>query len=204
MAKLKVIRTRITSEPFDNKHVMKIYEKYLQDVLFEIDSEGLGKEAMVIDVFARSQNFAKITNDLNPEFKTTYNMEANDCLEMLHSRFGDESVDIIVFDPPYSSTLAKKYYDGIGVDMAYWQTTSPWKRAKIAAAKLIKVGGYFIHLGYHTKALGTSRGFELIDGLVLTNVGIPEQNDIILVVEKKMQKNLSAWVTTEGYEEDGC
>jgi len=205
MTTLRVIKTKITSEPFNNVHVQRIYKKYLRKMLAKIDSgDVLGQEAMILDVFARNQNFAKITNDLNPEFDTTYNMEANEFLEFMHRKWGDESADIIVFDPPYSSTLAKKYYDGIGVDMAYWQTVAPWKRAKIAAAKLIKVGGYFIHLGYHTKALGTARGFELIDGLVLSNTGLPEQHDIILVVEQKKQQNLSSWVITEEYEEYGC
>ena len=189
MTSLKVIRTCISAEPFNNKHVKKIYEKYVASYLYQNPESDL----FIIDPFARNQNFATITNDLNPEFKKTYNMEANEFLELMYTEYGPESVDIIVFDPPYSSTLAKKYYDGIGCDMKYWQTVAPWKRAKIAAAKLIKPGGYFIHLGYHTKGLGKSRGFELVDGLILSNGGLPEQNDIILIVEQKLQSNLSKW-----------
>lgn len=204
MVSLEVIKTKVDTEPFNNEHVMKIYEKYLTKVMKKIDEDrgtGARSEAMVIDVFARNQNFATITNDMDPQFKTTYNMEANECLELLHREYGDESVDIIVFDPPYSSKMLKQHYGGIGADLEQWHCQTPWVRAKKAAAKLLKVGGYFIHLGWHTKGLGTQRGFDIIDGAIFSNVGTGSTNDIIMIVEQKIQQNLSKWLTCEEYEE---
>ena len=55
------------------------------------------KSGVIIDPFANSNKFATITNDLDPQYDTTYHMDALDFLKM----FDDESVDVVLFDPPY-------------------------------------------------------------------------------------------------------
>lgn len=63
-----------------------------------------------IDPFAGECSPASITNDLNPERPTTYHMDA---LEFLKT-FDDNSVDGVLYDPPYSPRQVKECYDGIG------------------------------------------------------------------------------------------
>jgi hypothetical protein len=183
LIKYTLIKTKITKEPFNNKHVLNIYKKYL---ILATEKLDFGMTANVLDLFARNQRVANVTNDLNPEFNTTYNMEANSCATLILEKYGPESFDIIIFDPPYNNRAIKDHYDYIGVKLELWQTKKPWDDAKEACAKLLKPGGIFIHLGYHVKGLKTRRGFEIVEGLILSNYGMPYQNDILLTVEKKL------------------
>ena len=51
-----------------------------------------------IDPFAGKYSPAQITNDLNPERTATYHLDALAFLQI----FKDDSVDGVIFDPPYS------------------------------------------------------------------------------------------------------
>jgi hypothetical protein len=89
----------------------------------------------------------------------------------------------------------KKHYDDIGGHLEQWQCQNPWGRAKSAARKLLKPGGYYIQLGYCSKGLNSKEefkgGFKLIDGCLLS--GSLLQPDIIMIVEQKVQLSLSEW-----------
>ena len=189
---IKIINTSVSSEPFNNPHVLELYKKYLKKVTKYLK---LGDEAFVLDPFARNQRLATITNDLNPEFSTSYNLEANDFLELMLEEYGPNSVDMILFDPPYNATLLKEHYDDIGAKLELWQCQNPWGRAKSAARSLLKVGGYYMQLGYYSKGLNSKtefkNGFKLIDGCLLSGSSL--KNDIIVIVEQKEQDSLSKW-----------
>ena len=58
-------------------------------------TDGLVK---VIDPFSNNNRIATITNDLDTECEADYHMEAADFLKM----FEPESVDAVLYDPPYS------------------------------------------------------------------------------------------------------
>lgn len=62
-----------------------------------------------IDPYANKNKIAEITNDLNPEFYTDYNMDALDFLKM----FNDNSVDGVLFDPPYSPRQVSECCDAV-------------------------------------------------------------------------------------------
>lgn len=66
--------------------------KPIKEMLTEEITEGLW-----IDPFANTNKFAQITNDLNPEFDTTYHMDALDFLRL----FDDKSIDGVLYDPPF-------------------------------------------------------------------------------------------------------
>lgn len=76
--------------------------------------EEMGKGVWV-DPFAGVKSPATITNDLNPERPTNYHMDA---LAFLKT-FADNSVDGVLYDPPYSQRQVKECYDGIqgGLEM---------------------------------------------------------------------------------------
>lgn len=55
------------------------------------------KPIEIIEPFANTSTYGTITNDLNPEFNTTYNLDAIDFLKLLP----DNSADMVLYDPPY-------------------------------------------------------------------------------------------------------
>jgi hypothetical protein len=77
---IEIIYTSVSPEPFNNPHILAKYKKYLSKVTAGLT---IGKEAFILDPFARNQRLATITNDLNPEFQTTYNLEANEFMELM-------------------------------------------------------------------------------------------------------------------------
>lgn len=65
---------------------------------------------MWIDAFANESKLASITNDLNPVYDTDYHLDAFDFFQL----FENNSVDGILYDPPYSPRQVKECYDNIG------------------------------------------------------------------------------------------
>ena len=74
-----------------NKNTFSI--KPIKDLILLEKNEGIW-----IDPFANKNKIATITNDLNPNFDTNYHLDALDFLKL----FKDESIDGILYDPPYS------------------------------------------------------------------------------------------------------
>lgn len=69
---------------FTIKPIKSLVEKYIEGA------------TVIIDPFANQCKYGTITNDLNPEYDTTYHLDA---LEFLKSQ-GDNSADIVLYDPP--------------------------------------------------------------------------------------------------------
>ena len=80
---------RVWAMPNKNTFDIKPIKQMLQEEMFE---------GLWIDPFANKNKLAKITNDLNPEYDTDYHMDALDFLK----QFEDNSVDGILYDPPFS------------------------------------------------------------------------------------------------------
>lgn len=55
-------------------------------------------EGIIIDPFANKNRIATITNDLDEQYDADYHMAALEFLKM----FDDNSVDMVLYDPPYS------------------------------------------------------------------------------------------------------
>ena len=79
-----------------------------------------------IDPFAGMNSPATITNDLNPEMPTTCHMDA---LVFLKS-FDDESVDGILYDPPYSARQVRECYNGISGGIKWDGRKNFWSDTK--------------------------------------------------------------------------
>lgn len=73
---------------FDIKPIKELIEKYLPT----------DKNAITIDPFANKNKIAKITNDLDPQYKTNCHLDALDFLK----KFKDNCIDLVLYDPPYS------------------------------------------------------------------------------------------------------
>ena len=134
-----------------------------------------------IDPFANRNRIATITNDLNPEYDTEYHMDALDFLKM----FDDESVDGVLYDPPYSPRQVSECYNDVGYNMT-WDTTktSFWGNYKREISRIVKKGGKVITFGWNSGGIGFKYGFEITRILLVPHGGW--HNDTICTVEIKM------------------
>lgn len=147
----------------------------------ELLIEELINQTLVIDPFANNnKGFATITNDLNPDFDTDYHLPALDFLK----KFKDNSVDCVLYDPPYSPRQLKECYDNIGVALTKEDTQSSfWSNHKKEISRIVKTGGKVISFGWNSNGIGKKLGFEIDRILLVAHGG--NHNDTIVTVEIK-------------------
>ena len=147
--------------------------KPIKELLKEELSEGLW-----VDPFAGENSPAKIKNDLNPKIKADHHLQATDFLKM----FDDESVDGVLFDPPYSHRQVKECYESVGIE-GWDGRMNFWSDPKSEIARIIKPGGKVICFGWNSMGIGIGRGFEMTRVLLVPHGG--SKNDTICTVEIK-------------------
>jgi len=138
-----------------------------------------------IDPFANRNKFATITNDLNKEYDTDYHLDALDFLKM----FEDESVDGVLYDPPYSPRQVSECYNDVGYNVT-WDTTkaSFWGNHKREISRIVKIGGKVITFGWNSGGIGYKYGFEIKRILIVPHGGW--HNDTICTVEIKTHEGI--------------
>lgn len=136
-----------------------------------------------IDPFANQNKRAQITNDLNPEFDTDYHLDALDFLKM----FDDNSVDGVLYDPPYSLTQVKQCYNSVGITLFSKDTwTLFWTNHRKEISRIVKPGGKVISFGWNSNGMGMEYGFALQKILLVPHGGW--HNDTICTVDIKYKK----------------
>lgn len=97
------------SNTFLIKPIKLLLEKYTHGNLYGVDP------------FGGNNSPATVTNDLNPACQTEYHMDAVDFLRS----FSSESVDYVLFDPPYSPRQVAECYKKLSltVNMETTQAT---------------------------------------------------------------------------------
>lgn len=154
---------------FDIKPIKEIIEKYLVD-------------GIVIDPFANKSKIANITNDLDTQFDTDYHMDATDFLKM----FDDESVDMVLYDPPYSPRQVSECYKNLGMTVNMKTTqASYWGNQKKEIGRILKPNGIVITCGWNSGGIGKKYGMEIQEILLVPHGGW--HNDTIVTVEKKIK-----------------
>lgn len=161
------------SETFKIKPIKELISKYINDGVW-------------IDPFVRNsifKNKCKYTNDLNTEIEATHNIEALDFLKSIDSN----SADGVLFDPPYSFRQIMECYNGIGRKVFQTDTNgSFYADKKNEIARIVKTGGLVISFGWNSMGIGKTRGFEMIEILLVPHGG--SKNDTIVTVEKKIKE----------------
>lgn len=134
-----------------------------------------------IDPFANQNKLATITNDLNPAYDTNYHMDALDFLKT----FQNESVDGVLYDPPYSPRQVTECYQGVGINVTSETTrASFWGNQKKEISRIVKPGGKVITFGWNSGGIGRKYGFEITRILLVPHGGW--HNDTICTVEVKV------------------
>jgi hypothetical protein len=143
---------------------------------------------MSVDPFARNFQGCTYTNDLNPKTKAKEHMKALDFLKLIHET--GVPADLIVFDPPYSTRQIKECYHNFGLKMSYEDTHEygSWKLTRNAIAKILKIGGVVLSFGWNTIGMGTKRGFNKEEILLVCHGGA--HNDTICMAERKTSEQL--------------
>jgi len=161
---------------FDIPPIRLFVEKYLE------------KSTVSIDPFARNKRWATHTNDLNPDTKTDSHLDVRNFLKYCLKTNG--KVDLVIFDPPYSTRQMKECYAGIGLKMTYEDTHEfgHWTESRRLIKTLVKIGGVVLSFGWSTVGMGMKRGFSIEEILLVCHGGA--HNDTICIAERKTSEQL--------------
>ena len=158
-----------------NKNTFSI--KPIKELLTE---EVDNKSNLWIDPFANTNKWGNVTNDLNPEYDTDFHMDALDFLKS----FKDNSVDGVLFDPPFSGRQISECYKGFGIEVTNKTTqASFWGNLKKEIARIVKPNGKVISFGWNSGGIGKTLGFTITRILLVPHGGW--HNDTICTVEVK-------------------
>jgi len=139
-------------------------------------------ELKSLDPFAnRNHNYAILTNDINPNHNTHF----NECASIFLQRFEDNSIDYILFDPPYSLRQVKECYDSIGIGLTHKESKTFYSNIKEIISKKIKPGGRVISFGWSSVGIGKNRGFKKEELTLICHGG--HHNDTIMLSEVKIK-----------------
>lgn len=153
---------------FDIKPIKELIEKYIPN-------------GTIIDPFANKNKIATITNDLDTQYDTDYHLDALDFLKL----YDDKSVDMVLYDPPYSPRQVSECYKKLGhtVNMQTTQA-SYWSNQKKEISRIVNRNGIVITCGWNSGGIGKKYGFEIVEILLVPHGGW--HNDTIVVVERKI------------------
>ena len=145
------------------------------------------KDFIVIDPFANEMSIKKyitnyISNDLDIKYECNYNLEAQDFMKL----FGDNNVDMILFDPPYSGRQVKECYTKLGKTITMNDTNAGYfTKFKEQISRIVKTDGIVISCGWNSNGIGKKYGFEIIEVLLVAHGSA--HNDTIVTIERKIK-----------------
>lgn len=144
----------------------------------------LAESHLSIDPFARDNQWATITNDLNPETHADYHLDAVAFLEYLHKE--EIKSDLLIFDPPYTVRQVMECYKSVGRTVTMQDTQSGfWSKIRSAAMSVLSKDSTVLSFGYSTVGMGKKRGFEIIEIMLVCGGGA--HNDTICMAERRIQ-----------------
>lgn len=167
-----MIIDRIWAMP--NKETFRI--KPIKDLI----NKQIDSNQMIIDPFANNSKIATVTNDLNPDFNTDFHLDAFDFLKM----FDNNSIDVVLYDPPYSTRQVSESYKNVGKEVTALDTSANWRKKHLdEIQRILKPNGIAICFGWNTNGVGKTRGFEMVEVLIVAHGG--SHNDTLCTVEIK-------------------
>ena len=150
---------------------------------------------LIIDPFANSSKIG-VTNDIDPSYETDYNMDALDFLRT----FETETVDMVLFDPPFSKRQLVETYKRLGKSVNMETTQQRyWTDIKHEIARVTKPTGKVISCGWSSSGIGKNNGFRITRILLVPHGG--GHNDTIVTLDEKLQCRLSGFSISKRNEE---
>lgn len=144
-------------------------------------------KGIVLDPFANDAMLKRymtdqifITNDLDEQYETDFHIDALDFLK----RFEDSSIDMVLYDPPYSPRQVSECYKNLNKTVNMQTTQSSyWAKQKNEIARILKPNGKVITFGWNSGGIGKKYGFHITRILLVPHGGW--HNDTICTVEIK-------------------
>lgn len=134
------------------------------------------------DPFAGENSPAELTNDIEGR-GNKYQMDA---LEFLAS-LDDNSLDGVLFDPPYSTEQCLRRYTpkqgGTAGRAEYWA------KCKDEIARIVRPQGVVMSFCWDTTGIGKKRGFEIEEIMILCHGAC--HNDTLVTIDRKAQHQFS-------------
>lgn len=132
------------------------------------------------DPFCGRSTIAEYRNDLDPLSPADHHMDA----EEWSRKVPPKRLRGVLFDPPYSPRQVSECYKGLGLHARKIDTSSNFYcRVQNQLALKMPVGATAISCGWDSTGFGYSRGFEIVDGLLVNYGG--KHHDTIVTVEKR-------------------
>lgn len=145
----------------------------------------LSQSKVSVDPFARNNQWATHTNDLNPDTAAKSHLTALEFLSGMAGR--SEKADLVLFDPPYSRRQVMECYQGIGKDFQNADSqyfTVNWRDERKAIDDLLEENGVVMSFGWHTNGMQQSGNYKIEHILLVAHGGA--HNDTIVTVERKV------------------
>lgn len=126
-------------------------------------------------------NFIKsVDNDIDETLEADYHLDALDFLR----GYNRNSVDMVLFDPPYSGRQVKECYTKLKRTVTMDDTNAGYlARFKNEIMRIVKPNGIVISCGWSSTGLGKKRGFEMLEVLYVNHGS--SHNDTCVTVEVK-------------------
>lgn len=155
-----MIINRIWSMPNKNTFSIKPIKEFVEKNIFG--------QKIIIDPFANNCKYGTITNDLNPEYDTDYHLDALDFLKL----FENNSVDCVLYDPPYSLRQVSECYKGVGIEVTQETTRASWRSKHLdEISRILRPGGVVLCFGWNSNGVGKTRGFRMEEVLLVPHGG---------------------------------
>ena len=155
---------------FTIKPINTLIKKYITEDMFGLDP------------FANANKIADVTNDIDAQYDTDYNLDA---LKFLKQWLIGE-VDYVLFDPPYSPRQVSECYKRLDKTVNMQTTQSSfWGNLKKEIARVVRKDGIVISCGWNSGGIGKKLGFQQIEILLVAHGGW--HNDTIVTVERKIK-----------------
>ena len=145
---------------------------------YEIEIRSCGESMPIVTMHKIQTN--TIENDVPKLPKTIRGMDYQKTIL-------DNSVYLVLFDPPYSITQASQLYKEYGKDKLEVSVNNMkyWKLCKDNIARILKTNGRVICCGWNTNGIGKTRGFEMTNILIVSHGG--SKNDTLVTLEYKKE-----------------
>ncbi len=162
--------------------------KWCKDIFEEV-MRRIDHTLDICDPFALNNTLGwPFTNDINPNSKADYNMDAIDFLNLMVME-GHE-FDLILFDPPFSFRQADRY---VGSVTNVYTAPAYVKRCYESMYKIVKPGGYILKFGFNSTR--DHKGLTLVEMWCINHGG--NHNDTLVTLWQRQNEDIMSFSTEE-------
>lgn len=170
-----------TSPRFSRAWAMPSSDTFTIAPIGDFVQRYLSLSAISIDPFARDNDWATYTNDLNPNTGAMYHMDAEAFLERM--RCDGIKADLAILDPPYSPRQVSEAYRAAGLTAGMADTQNAALYARVRAALLPLLAAEAIVLSFGWNSAGMGKGWQQIEIMLVAHGGA--HNDTICLAERR-------------------